>query len=170
MLGFSLVKQTALDGVFTVASEKFSDERGFVLNVFKNETFHFNQEKLTVSKKNVLRGLHSDTKNDKLIYCLRGAFKLVVINYIKGSEQYLNKIEFDMNENSDYAVFVPKNFLNGHYCLENNTYFYYKWSSGYITPKDQISVNWNSPSLSIDWGLTEKSPILSERDRLAEMI
>lgn len=170
MLGFSNVEKTSLDGVFKVNLEKFIDDRGFVLNVFKNESYHFNQEKLTVSKKNVLRGLHSDTKNDKLIYCLRGKFKLVVINFIKDSVQYLKKIEFNMDENSNFAVFVPKNFLNGHYCLQNNTYFYYKWSSGYILPEEQISVGWNSPSLKIDWGLLEDEPILSERDKMAKLI
>ena len=170
MLGFSGVEETSLKGVFKINLEKFSDDRGFVLNVFKNESLHFNQEKLTVSKKNVLRGLHSDTKNDKLIYCLRGKFKLVVVNFIKDSVQYLNKEEFMMDENSNFAIFVPKNFLNGHYCLEDNTYFYYKWSSGYILPEDQISINWNSPSLNIDWQLIEKQPILSDRDKLAKLI
>jgi dTDP-4-dehydrorhamnose 3,5-epimerase len=169
MIGFDekSIEKTDLDGVFKIKLEKFFDDRGFVLNIYKNNTLHFNQEKLTVSKKNVLRGLHSDTVNDKLIYCLRGSFKLVVVNFIEGSDQYMRKTEFLMNEESNYAVFVPKNFLNGHYCLEDNTYFYYKWSSGYVMPDEQISVNWSSPSLSIDWGLLEKEPILSDRDRAA---
>lgn len=170
MIGFKNVEKTGLNGVFKINLEKFSDDRGFVLNVFDNSDLHFNQEKLTVSKKNVLRGLHSDTINDKLIYCLRGSFKLVVVNFIKESDQYLKKVEFLMNESSNFAIFVPKNFLNGHYCFEDNTYFYYKWSSGYVLPEKQISVNWNSPSLSIDWGLLEDAPILSDRDKAATNI
>ena len=164
MLGFSKIEETKLKGVFKVFIEKFEDSRGCIVNLFNNKDYHFNQEKLTISHKNVLRGLHSDTINDKLIYCLRGKFFLVVVNYDKKSEQYLQKVEFEIGEDSNYAVFVPKNFLNGHYCMMNNTYFYYKWSNGYVEPEKQISIKWNSPSLKIKWPLIYNVPIVSDRD------
>lgn len=170
MLDFKNYEETNLKGVYKIKIEKFTDDRGYILNLFENKKTHFYQDKLTVSKKNVLRGLHCDSINDKLIFCIKGKFKLVVVNYDINHEQYLQKIHFDMEEKSDYAVFVPRNFLNGHYCLEDNTFFYYKWSSGYITPEKQITISWNSPSLSIDWGLIEKNPHLSERDKCATLI
>jgi dTDP-4-dehydrorhamnose 3,5-epimerase len=164
------IEKTELDGVFKVKLEKFNDDRGSIFNLYDNKYAHFNLEKLTISKKNVLRGLHSDLKNDKLIYCLRGSFFFVVVNYIKESSQYLKKIELQMTEDSDFAVFVPKGFLNGHYCLEENTYFYYKWSDGYIPANDQISVRWDSPSLAINWNLLSKEPIISDRDKKSILI
>ncbi len=162
--GFKNTEETSLKGAFKVLLDKYEDDRGHVLNVFDNSETHFNQEKLTVSKKHVLRGLHSDTKNDKLIYCLLGKMLLVVVNYDINSKQYLYKLEIEMDENSNFAIFVPKNFLNGHYCMSKKVYFYYKWSDGYVLPEEQVSVRWNSPKLDINWHLLTKEPILSDRD------
>lgn len=166
------VETTNLDGVYKVYLEKYFDDRGKIVNLLD---YHPNGEKyllnkLTISKKNVLRGLHGDAINDKLIYCIRGKFKLIVVNYDQNHAQFLQKSYFDMDEQSDFAVFVPKGFLNGHYNLEDNTYFYYKWSSGYVSADQQISVNWNSPSLALDWNLTDSQPHLSDRDKNAKLI
>jgi len=166
------IEKTKLEGVCKVYLEKYFDDRGQIINLldYHPSGKKYLLDKLTISKKNVLRGLHTDTVNDKLIYCIRGRFKLVVVNYNKNHEQFLQKSYFDMDEQSDFAVFVPKYFLNGHYNLENNTYFYYKWSSGYVPADQQISVNWNSPSLAIDWDLIENKPHLSDRDKNAKLI
>ena len=69
-----------------------------------------------------------------------------------------------MDEDSNYAVFVPKGFLNGHYCMSDDCLFYYKWSESYVTPENQFSVRWNDKTLDIQWPLIEDIPILSSRD------
>ncbi len=156
---------TELKNVFKVKLEKFYDDRGNITNLFKNNNlFNFSEDKLTISKRNVLRGLHGDILNDKLIYCLRGSFRLAVVNYDSSSDEYLKKIEIDMHEDTDFAVFVPKNFLNGHYCTSDINYFYYKWSHGYVEPDKQYSVRWDSPAININWNL-KGFPVLSSRDK-----
>ena len=164
-------EELSLKGVFKYHLENFEDNRGTIVNIHDSNNFPtFKTDKISKSKRNVLRGLHGDTINDKLIYCLRGKFHLAVVNYDKSSEQYLQKIELDMDENSNFAIFVPKNFLNGHYCLSDECIFYYKWSELYIDPKQQFSVVWNDKTLNINWPLLEKTPILSERDRNSKKI
>lgn len=159
-------EETSLQGVYKVHLENFHDNRGSIINLFESKYFsNFKVDKLSISNKNVLRGMHGDTVNDKLIYCLHGKIHLVVINYDKNSEQYLQKIQIDMDENSNFAIFVPKNFLNGHYCLSNKCLFYYKWSESYISPEQQFSVSWNDEELNIEWPLIDKEPILSNRDK-----
>ena len=161
----------SLDGVYKVYLENFSDERGQITNLFDCEQFsQFKIDKLTKSNRNVLRGLHGDTNNDKLIYCLQGKIHLVVVNYDKSSPQYLKKIQLDMDENNNFAVFVPRNFLNGHYCISETCLFYYKWSDSYVHPDKQFSVAWNDESLNIEWPLLEKEPILSERDKKSQTL
>ena len=159
-------EETELEGVYQILLENYSDERGKIVNLFDIEQFStFKIDKLTKSKQNVLRGLHGDLINDKIIYCLQGKFHLVVVNYDKNSPQYLKKIQLTMDENSDFAVFVPKGFLNGHYCLSQKCLFYYKWSESYVSPEKQFSVSWDDETLNIDWPLLEDNPILSLRDK-----
>tara|TARA_R110000796_G_scaffold46045_3_gene111456 strand:+ start:2158 stop:2691 length:534 start_codon:yes stop_codon:yes gene_type:complete len=164
-------EEMALKGVYKVGLERFSDERGRIINIFDCEQFSkFKIDKLTRSKKNVLRGLHGDTTNDKLIYCLQGKFHLVIVNYDKESPQYLEKIQIDMSEDSDFAIFVPRNFLNGHYCLSEKCLFYYKWSESYVSPDKQFSILWNDKDLNIKWPLLESEPILSLRDETSKTL
>ena len=66
-------EETELEGVYKVHLENFSDNRGQIVNLFDKEQFStFKVDKLSKSRQNVLRGLHGDTANDKLIYCLQG--------------------------------------------------------------------------------------------------
>ena len=160
----------SLEGIYKIHLENFSDERGQITNLFDCEQFpQFKIDKLTKSTKNVLRGLHGDSNNDKLIYCLQGKIFLVVVNYDKSSPQYLKKVQIEMDENSNFAVFIPKNFLNGHYCLTDTCLFYYKWSESYVPPEKQFSILWNDKDLNINWPLLENKPILSERDKKAKI-
>ena len=159
-------EELELKGVYKVYLENFSDDRGTITNIFDIEQFpSFKVEKLSKSKKNVLRGLHGDSINDKMIYCLSGKLHLAIVNYDKQSDQYLEKIEIEISEDSNFAVFVPKNFLNGHYCLTEKCLFYYKWSESYVEPSKQFSVRWDDKHLGINWPLLEKEPIVSERDK-----
>ena len=111
-----------------------------------------------------------DSVNNKLIYCLKGKIYLAIVNYNKQSEQYLQKFELEMDEDSNFAVFVPKNFLNGHYCLTEDCLFYYKWSENYVFPENQFSLRWDDPILDIKWPLIKTSPILSERDKKSKFL
>jgi len=160
-----------LKGVYKIHLENFSDERGTIVNLFDIEQLpDFKVEKLSKSKKNVLRGMHGDSINNKLIYCLKGKMHLAVVNYDVESDQFLEKIEIEINEDSNFAVFVPRNFLNGHYCLTDECLFYYKWSESYVKPQEQFSVRWDDEQLRINWPLLEPTPIISERDKKSKTL
>ena len=60
-------EKTELNGVYKVHLENFSDDRGQIVNLFDTGQFPtFKVDKLSKSKRNVLRGLHGDATNDKL--------------------------------------------------------------------------------------------------------
>ena len=94
----------------------------------------------------------------------------MIVNFDKNSSEYLKKIEIEMDENSDFAVFIPKGFLNGHYCLSEECLFFYKWSESYVSPDEQFSILWNDDILNIEWPLIEENPILSSRDKKSKKI
>ena len=155
---------TKLDGVYKVNLENFHDNRGTIVNLkdFHPENTKYSIDKLTISKKNVLRGLHGDDLNDKLIYCLKGEIKLAVVNLDIRHPQFLKSEIFHIKDTDNCAIFVPKKYLNAHFCISEEVYFFYRWTHEYIKPDEQYSYRWNSPAFDIDWGDIE--PQLSDRD------
>ncbi len=69
----------------------FKDHRGYYWTSWKKNSIkkiNFVHDKFSLSKKNVLRGLHGDSKTWKLISCPYGKFLLVVVNCIKNSKEF----------------------------------------------------------------------------------
>ena len=146
--------------------DSFEDFRGELYTLFKQEDSDliFNHDKVSVSRKNVLRGLHGDSKSWKLITCLSGEVMLVVVDNRNNSPNYLKWDSIILTEKNKKSVLVPPMFANGHLVLSNEATFFYKWSypGQYTDVEDQFTLKWNSPELNIHWPIT--NPILSKRD------
>jgi dTDP-4-dehydrorhamnose 3,5-epimerase len=163
-----MAKVDALKGVVKFTNTSFKDKRGQLFTIWQENDFpimRFNHDKVAISSKNVLRGLHSD-KSWKLITCLYGQIQLVVVNFIKNSDEYLDHISVVLDSNFDdkISILVPPGFLNGHLVLSDEAVFYYKWfyEGEYPDVKDQTSVSWSDSKIGIKW--STDYPILSERD------
>jgi len=152
--------------VITHQPDSFEDFRGELYTLFKQENndLIFNHDKVSVSRKNVLRGLHGDSKSWKLITCLAGEVMLVVVDNRKNSPNYLKWDSIILTAKNKKSVLVPPMFANGHLVLSNEATFFYKWSySGkYPDVEDQFTLKWNDPNLKIHWPIL--NPILSKRD------
>jgi dTDP-4-dehydrorhamnose 3,5-epimerase len=148
----------------------FKDNRGFYWTSFDKGTFpkklNFNHDKFSISKKNVLRGLHGDNKTWKLISCVFGKVYFVVVNYNKSSNNYLKYKSIILSHKKNSQILIPPNFLNGFLCLSKNCVIHYKLSykGQYCDAKNQYSVNWNDNRIAIKWPRT-RNLILSERDK-----
>lgn len=169
-----MARVDCLSDVKTFIKDSFVDDRGELFTIWKDTdtpSMNFNHDKLAISKKNVLRGLHTD-KSWKLITCLYGKIQLVVVNYNKESSEYLSWTDFILNADNGekLSVLVPPGFLNGHLVLSEQAIFHYKWSyeGEYPDVKDQKSVLWSDPKININW-LT-KDPILSDRDKQTTLL
>jgi dTDP-4-dehydrorhamnose 3,5-epimerase len=153
-------------------SDCFQDYRGELFSLHKNGDYEidFNHDKVSISRKNVLRGLHGDNKSWKLITCLSGEIYLVVVDYRKESKNYLKWDSIVLTEKNRVQVLVPPNFANGHLVLSENATLFYKWSYTGMYPDvdDQFSLNYLDPKLNIDWPITD--PILSKRDKNSKFI
>jgi dTDP-4-dehydrorhamnose 3,5-epimerase len=158
------IEKTNLDGVLKIHLENFHDDRGTIINLldYHPNKLKYSLDKLTITKKNVLRGLHGDKFNDKLIYCLRGEMKFAVVNLDESHEQFLKSEIFHIKDSDYCAIFVPRKYLNAHYCIGEEVLFFYRWTYGYVEPQKQMSYRWNSKKFNINWGNIE--PSLSERD------
>jgi dTDP-4-dehydrorhamnose 3,5-epimerase len=151
------------------SNSAFVDRRGIYWTSWEKKKFipriNFNHDKFSLSKKNVLRGLHGDRKTWKLVSCVYGEVFFVIVNYNKKSKNYLKFKTFLLSHENRKQILVPPNFLNGYLCLSRECLFHYKLSykNNYVDVKNQISINWKDKRLKIKWPI--KKPILSKRDK-----
>jgi len=151
----------------------FKDHRGYYWTSWKKgniKNLKFKHDKFSLSKKNVLRGLHGDTKTWKLISCPFGSFLLVVVDCNKKSKTYLKWKSFLLSQKNGVQILVPPNYANGHLCLSKECLFHYKLSykGSYNDINKQFSIRWNDPEINVSWKI--KKPILSDRDRKAKLL
>ena len=158
-----------IGGVKVLIGDNFKDKRGLIWTSWKKNKFtklDFKHDKFSLSKKNVLRGLHYDNKTWKLVSCPYGKFFLVVINYNKKSKFYKKKFTIMMSQSENIQVLIPPNFANGHLCLSKFCLFHYKlsYSGKYSDVKNQKNIKWHEKDLNINWPIKKKL-ILNKRDK-----
>ena len=151
----------------------FKDHRGNYWTSWKKGSHNniiFNHDKFSLSKKNVLRGLHGDNKTWKLVSCVFGKIFLVVIDFNKKSKNFLKKQSWILSHDNNIQVLIPPNYANGHLCLSDQCLFHYKLSykGSYYGSKKQFSLKWNDSKLNIKWPI--KKPILSTRDKKTKLL
>ncbi len=162
----------------TIFPEVFYDFRGEYVETYNTDRYRFTdrnghplvfvEDDVSVSKKNVLRGLHGDGKTWKLIQCLLGEIYVVVVDMREQSPTHLNWEAFTLNEKNRYQVLVPAGCANGHLCLTERCIFSYKQSECYTGMENQFTVRWDDPKLGVWWPIRE--PLLSQRDGGAALL
>ena len=150
-----------------ITHDSFDDHRGSYWTLWHNDetkNLFFNHDKLSFSKKNVLRGYHGDKKTWKLVTCIYGKVHLSVVNFKQGSKAYLQEKSFILTRKNKISVLIPPYFLNAYLCLSKECVFHYKlaYKGNYLDVKDQFSLKWNDPKLKKEWNI--EKPILSDRD------
>lgn len=164
-----IVEKTKLDGALLIKPEIFEDFRGRYVSLYNKAEFQkagilvdFVCEDYSTSTKGVLRGIHSDSDNWKLISCRRGRFYFVMVNCNPASREFRKWESFVLSEENCLQVLVPPKFGNGHLALSNEVMFHYL-QSNYYDPDRQTSYRYDDPRFNIWW--PTKNPILSERDK-----
>ena len=156
-----------------IKNSTFKDSRGYYWTTWKKGKFKklkFNHDKFSISKKNVLRGLHCDFKSWKLVTCVFGKIFFVVVDMRKRSKTYLKYKSWVLDHKKPTMILVPPYYANAYLCLTSKCVFHYKWSykGKYIDASEQNSYQWNDPKIRIKWPV--KKPILSKRDKISKPI
>lgn len=168
------VMNTKLEGVLLIKPEIFEDHRGDYIETYNeqvyqqhNITVKFVQDDISVSSRNVLRGIHGDPLTWKLVSCLHGKFYLVVVNCNQKSRDFGSWQAFNLSDRNRHQVLIPPGYGNGHLVLSDQAIFHYKQST-YYEPGRQFTYKWNDPMLNIWWPV--KFPILSQRDEVGHYV
>ena len=158
-----------IEGVHIFEPDVFTDFRGDLWTTWKKDEFpfdlDFNHDKVSTSRKDVLRGIHGDFKSWKLITCLYGQIYFILVDNRKDSKTYLQWSSMILDDRNRKLVLVPPGFGNGFLVLSNNSVFSYKWAyeGKYADVDEQFTIKWNDKRLNIDWPID--NPILQRRDK-----
>jgi len=161
----------AIPDIILIEPKVFYDNRGFFFESFKASDFekfnmptNFDQENFSLSKKNVLRGLHyqKDPKaQGKLVSVLRGGVLDVAVDIRNGSKSFLKWVTAELNDRNHAALYIPPGFAHGFIALTDDVHLLYKCTNEY-DPQADAGIRWDDPDIGIKWPV--KHPILSEKD------
>lgn len=170
---FEIMHSEMIEGVVIFKPSINFDHRGTLFTTFNKEVFdpfipddlYLKHDKFSKSFKNVLRGIHGDTKSWKLVTCVFGEVLQVIVDCRKGSSTYLQWQQFIINEGNPVLVLLPPGIGNSFYVKSEVAVYHYKlaYPGEYLDAEDQFSVKWNDPKIGITW--PTDSPILSDRDK-----
>ena len=164
-------KDTIIKGVKIINYDSFSDNRGTIWTTY-NENYlkklrlsRFTHDKFSVSKKNVIRGIHYDNKTTKLVTIVHGEIDQVVVDMREDSLTFKKFLKFRLNEKSKFSILIPPMVGNSFRVLSDTAVYHYKLSyrGDYVDHDEQYTLKWDDPTVNIDWGTG--NPILSERDK-----
>lgn len=164
------IKKTEVQGCYEITTRRHTDLRGTFEEVFNYRDFlglglefAYLQDNCSVSKQNVLRGLHLQTKNPqgKLVRCLYGALFDVCVDLRWESPTFLKHHAVILSDTESKALWCPPGTAHGFLALTHEAMLYYKCSTIY-DPASDTGVLWCDEDLGIKW--PTESPILSVKD------
>ena len=163
------VEHTSLDGVLILKPKRFVDDRGFFSETFSQELYDhagvcgpFIQDNFSNSKRHVLRGLHFQRRQAKLVSVVRGEVFDVVVDIRPNSNQFGAWEGTHLSRDNGKQLYLPAGFAHGFCVLSEEADVWYKTSDIY-RPKEEGGLRWNDKKINIDWPIS--SPILSARDQ-----
>jgi dTDP-4-dehydrorhamnose 3,5-epimerase len=164
---------TKLDGLVLIEPEVHGDERGFLVETYRDELWRqlgadiqTAQENHSRSGANILRGLHFQTSpgQAKLVRCMRGRIWDVAVDLRRDSPTYGQWEGYELDDEKHRQFLVPVGFAHGFCVLSDIADVAYKLSSLY-DPATEAGIAWDDPDVAVEWPISE--PMLSERDKTA---
>lgn len=159
------VSETKLRDLLILEPCIFTDNRGLFCENFNQKVFdniltqhnqqkvNFVQDNFSISKKNVLRGLHCQTEphsQAKLVQVIQGRIWDVVVDLRKHSSTFKQWMGIELSASNKKQIWIPTGFAHGFLSLENNTMVFYK-TTNYYSKEKEYCISWKDPELNISW-------------------
>jgi dTDP-4-dehydrorhamnose 3,5-epimerase len=158
--------KTNFKGLEIFVSKNIFDNRGLFREVFikkktKNNLIFIVTSK---SKKNVIRGLHMQTKKQqgKFVSVIKGKILDVCVDCRKNSKTFGKHYKVILSEKNAKSIYIPPGFIHGFLGLEQENIVVYGCTN-YRDKNSEIGVKWNDDNLKIKWPI--KRPIISNKDK-----
>jgi dTDP-4-dehydrorhamnose 3,5-epimerase len=163
---------TKLDGPLLLAPQVYGDERGFFLESYRRSVLAelgvdapLVQDNHSRSGRGIVRGMHFQPGQAKLVRCVRGAIFDVIVDIRRGSPQFGEWEGFRLDDVEHHQLYIPDGFAHGFCVLTEIADVTYKISS-YYAPEIEGGFAFDDPDVGIEWP-AEGELIASDRDREA---
>jgi dTDP-4-dehydrorhamnose 3,5-epimerase len=168
-----------LPGLLLVEPRLYRDERGAFVETWNARDCAaaglkavFVQDNLSLSRRNVLRGLHYQARQPqgKLVRVLAGAIFDAVVDLRRSSPTFGQSYTLELAADEHRALWVPPGYAHGFLALHDDTRVQYKVTD-YWAPEWERTLAWDDPALGISWPLPATAlPILSAKDSAGDKL
>ncbi len=165
----------SLPGLKLIRVHVFHDDRGYFKECYRKTRYsdggidcEFAQDNLSYSNKDVIRGMHFDPSQAKLVSVLQGKIFDVAVD-IRPASPFFGKWEgVYLDADRHEQLFIPAGFAHG-FCVvsDKGAHVHYKVSSPY-NPATEQSFRFDDPNINIQWPC--RNPIISLRDQKAPLL
>ena len=170
---------TSIEGVVVLEPRVFYDERGYFLESFSERWFrenvcdtHFVQDNESKSAYGVLRGLHFQHPpyaQAKLLRVVQGKILDIAVDIREDSSTFGQHVAVELSGENKRQLFIPHGFAHGFVVLSTEVIVQYKCDN-YYSPQHEGGILWNDPAIGIDWKIPTEDILLSEKDRVLELL
>ena len=168
MTGFAVIHEP-MDACYVLQTPCFDDARGSFTKLFHASTYEqmgldFEPMEVfyTTSHKNVLRGMHFQTKeaaHKKLVTCISGRVLDVVVDVRRDSQKFNRPFSIILDSCKPISLLIGKGYAHGFLSLTDHAVMNYMTSTVHDQKNDQ-GILWSS--IAYEWPID--NPILSSRD------
>lgn len=171
-----MIEELKIPDVKLINQKKFTDNRGYFFESFNQNRLaqqlgfdmKFVQDNISVSSRNVLRGLHLqvDPKAQcKLISVIQGEIYDVAVDIRPKSSTFGKYVSVILSSESSQKLYIPEGFAHGFSVISEKATVIYK-TSEYYSPENERSIRWNDTDLNIKWPVENVN--ISEKDKNAD--
>ena len=170
------IEPTALDEVKIVVPAAMRDDRGFFMEVYRQDLFaglglpdRFLQLNHSRSARGVVRGLHFqwDPPMGKLMRVTQGTALLVAVDIRVGSPTLGKWVGVEITADEPRQLWAPASFARGFCVLSEYAEIEYL-TTGTYNRLTESGIRWNDPAIGIEWPVA--NPILSAKDETAQTL
>jgi len=163
-------RTSALPDIIVAETDIHSDNRGRFFELYRTDRYESNgipasfvQENVSISGKNVLRGLHYQLGHPqgKLVTVVSGEIFDVAADLRKGSPTFGVWTGITLSSETGHQLYIPEGFAHGFMVVSDEAVVHYKCTD-YYSPLDERGILWSDPDLAIDW--PGGTAIVSPRD------
>jgi dTDP-4-dehydrorhamnose 3,5-epimerase len=164
---------TAIPDVIVFEPKVFGDARGFFFESYNQRVFAqltgrdpiFVQDNHSLSRKNVLRGLHYQIQypQAKLVRVIHGEVFDVAVDIRASSLTFGGWVGEHLSAQNRRQMWIPAGFAHGFVVLSDEAEVVYKTTDFYFAEHERC-ILWNDPTLNIAWPL-DGPPALSDKDQ-----
>lgn len=160
---------TELTDVVLLEPDVHGDERGFLVETFRESDLSelgidvsFVQDNHSRSRGPVLRGIHMQRGQAKLMRCPQGRIWDVAVDLRPDSPTYKQWEGHELDGEKHHQLYIPQGFGHAFCLLSDEADVLYRLSS-YYDPALESGIAWDDPEVGIEWPISD--PLLSDRDR-----